>query len=264
MKLSVVIVNYNSKYFPRLAIEALEKSKCDFDFEIIVVDNASSDAISVKFLETADKEGRIKLIKSEKNLGFGQGNDLGVRHARGEFIFFHNPDITVEPDSLQKMVDYLERSPRVGILGPKLIYTNGQVQQSCRRDMNIGDAIVKRTLLKLIPAFKKRLDKYLMEDFEHDEVASVDLLVGAALMMPSKIYKEVGGFDKRYFLFMEDFDLCKSVRKAGYEVIYYPEASLVHYHKRLSQGSLAGIIWKKVFWLHVASAIKYTWKWKGK
>lgn len=264
MKLSVIIVNFNHKYFPKLAVEALEKSECNFDYEIIVVDNASNDRISLDFLEQAEVDGRIKLIKSFKNVGFGQGNNLGVKEAKGEYIFFHNPDITVAPDSLQRMVDYLEKNPDIGILGPKLMYSSGHIQKSCRRDMNIWDAIVKRTLLQKVPLLKNRLEKYLMDDFKHDRIEPVELLVGAALVMPKKTYEDVGGFDKRYFLFMEDFDLCKMVRKAGYKVVYFPNTSLVHYHKRLSQGSLSGIIWKKVFWIHVGSALKYTWKWRGK
>jgi len=264
MKLSVIIVNYNHKYFPRLAVEALEKSKTNFPFEIIVVDNNSHDEESMTFLKKAHENKRITLIQSPKNVGFGNGNNLGAKIAQGQFVFFHNPDVTVHEDSLQKMVNFLEKNPDMGMIGPKLVYSSGKVQESCRRHMKFSDLVLNRTPLGKLPVFKKRVQRYLMEDFDHSKIQDVDLITGAAIMMPKEVFDKVGGFDPRYFLFMEDFDLCRMVKKAGYRVVYYPEAEVDHYHKRLSQGSLFKLLRKKVFWLHIASAMKYFWKWKGR
>jgi len=264
MKLSVIIVNFNHKYFPKLAVEALEKSKTNFPFEIIVVDNNSHDEESLPFLEQAHKDKRITLIKSPQNVGFGRGNNLGAKIATGEYIFFHNPDVTVQEDSLQKMVDFLEKNHDMGMIGPKLVYSSGKIQESCRRHMRFGDLVLNRTFLGKLPFLRRRVTRYLMEDFDHTKTQDVDLITGAAIMMPRPVFEKVGGFDKRYFLFMEDFDLCREVRKAGFRVIYYPEAMVNHYHKRLSQGSFFKLLRKKVFWLHLSSALKYFWKWKGK
>jgi hypothetical protein len=264
MKLSVIIVNYNHKYFPRLAVEALEKSKVNFPFEIIIVDNDSHDEESLTFLEKAHDDKRITLIRSPKNVGFGKGYNLGVRIAQGEYIFVHNPDAMVKGDSLQKMVDYMNKNPDIGILGPKLIYSSGKIQESCRRNMKFSDLVLKRTPLGKLPFFKQRVTKYLMEDFDHGKVQDVDLITGAAMMIPRKLYEKIGGFDKRYFLFMEDFDLCNEIKKAGYRIVYYPEAEMDHYHKRLSDGNLIKMLTKRVFWLHVMSALRYFWKWRKK
>lgn len=263
MKLSVVIVNYNHKFFPKMAIEALEKIKRNFEMEIIVVDNNSSDEESVSFLTQANNENRITLIRSPKNVGFGQGNNMGAKIADGDYLFFHNPDLTVSEYGLQSMIDYMHSHKDIGILAPKLVYSSGKVQESCRRHMSFFDLVLNRTCLGGFPFFKKRVDKYLMEDFNHDEVQDVELVAGAAIMMPRTVFNEVGCFDKRYFLFMEDFDLSQMVRKAGYRVVYYPHAVMQHYHKRLSQGSTLKLIGKKVFWLHLSSAIKYFWKWRN-
>ncbi len=262
MKLSIIIVNYNHKYFPRLAVEALEKAKTDFSFEIIVVDNHSHDEESMAFLEKAHADKRLTFIKSPQNLGFGQGNNLGAKIAKGDYIFLHNPDVTVTENSLQKMVDYLEHHQDIGILGPKLIYSSGKVQESCRRHMTFTDLILNRTFLGRLPQFRKRVKHYLMEDFDHTKIQDVDLITGAAMLIPRTVFEKVGGFDPRYFLFMEDFDLCNMIRKADYRIVYYPEAEMNHYHKRLSQGSFLKLLGKKVFWLHVASAFKYFWKWR--
>jgi len=261
MKLSITLVNYNQKYFPRMCIESLRKSKTDFKYEIIVVDNNSKDE-SVAFLEKSAKKDHIKLIKSPKNLGYGRGHNLAAKNAQGKYILIMNVDMTIEKDALQKLIDYLEKHPEIGILAPKLIYHNGHIQESCRRDMTFTDLVLKRTPLRHIPPFKKRCENYLMRDFDHKQTQEVDLLVGAFLLMPRRIFDEVGGFDERYFLFMEDFDLCRKVRLKGYKVIYYPEVEAIHYHKRLSDGGLLSQLTKKVFWIHVVSSIKYFWKWK--
>lgn len=246
-----------------MAVEALEKSKTNFPFEIIVVDNASHDDESRIFLEQAHAKGRITLIKSPVNLGFGKGNNLGAKVASGEYLFFHNPDLTVNEDTLQKMVDYLGQNADVGIIGPKLLYSSGKIQESCRRHMGFFDLVLNRTPLKKLPVFRKRVERYLMDDFDHDKIQDVDLITGAAVMMPRAVFEKVQGFDPRFFIFMEDFDLCRMVKKAGHRVVYFPEARANHFHKRLSQGSVFGLLRKKVFWLHVASAVKYFHKWSN-
>jgi len=260
----VVIVNYNHKYFPKLALEALEKSKTTFPFEVIFVDNASNpDDESVSFLKSAAKEKRITLINSPKNIGFGAGNNLAFKKAKGEYLFIHNPDITVAPDSLQKLVNYLRKHDEIGLLGPKLVYSNGDVQDSCRRFMKFTDLIIKRTPLKNFNPWKARLQRYLMQDFDHDKTQEVDLITGAAMIGRTDfIWKALKGFDEKYFLFMEDFDLCQRVWEAGKKVVYYPEVEVLHYHKRLSGGGTVGQFFKKTFWLHLTSSIKYFWRWK--
>lgn len=267
MKVSIITVNYNHKYFPKLQVEAIEKSEfregSDLSYEIIYVDNASSDPISVGFLEQAQRDGRLKLIRSPKNLGFAGGNNLGVTHSSGDYVFILNPDTAVYPDTLEKMVDYFQEHHDIGILGPQLIYSDGTIQESCRRDMGIFDLVLKRTWLGKLPFFRERVTRYLMSDFDHSRTQDVELITGAAMMLPRKIFDEIGGFDERYFLFMEDFDLCKSVRKAGYRVVYFPEAKVEHYHKRLSGGNFFSMLLKRVFWLHVQSAITYFWKWRS-
>lgn len=260
MKLSIIIVNYNHKYFPRLAIEAIKKSDIPFSHEIIVVDNNSTDE-SVQYLEKAARRGDITLIRSPKNVGFGAGNNLGAKNAQGEFLLFHNPDITVEPHAITTLVYYLEKHSDIGILAPKLVYHNGEVQASCRRHMKFWDLIIKRTFLRYIPQFRRRLAHYLMHDFHHEHTQDVELVTGAAMLMRKSVFDSLEGFDPWFFLFMEDFDLCQRVRKKGYRVVYYPEAEFIHYHKRLSGGNIFALMTKKVFWLHVASAIKYHWRW---
>lgn len=261
-KVSIIIVNYNHKYFPQMCIEAIERSKTNFVYEIIVVDNGSVDE-SIHKLRKLKKEGRIKLIESPKNIGYGQGNNLGVKQAKGEFIVISNPDIFVKENTMQLMIDYLGKHREIGLLGPRLRYYSGEIQESCRRHMTFFDLIIKRTFLKKISRYKKRLKRYLMHDYNHDDIQPVELITGAYFMMRRDVYNEVGGFDSRYFLFMEDYDLCLKLHKKNLKVVYFPMAEAEHYHKRLSSGSTFRLLGRKVFWIHVFSAFKYFWKWRG-
>lgn len=240
-----------------MCLEAL----ADFPCEILFIDNGSTDE-SIEFLRNAAQQKKITLIESRKNLGYGQGNNLGAQHAHGKFLLFMNPDVSVSENSLQKMCDYLDRHPDIGILGPKIVYHNGQIQESCRRFMTFKDLVIKRTFLRRFSPFKERLKSYLMEDFDHDKIQDVDLLVGACFMFRKEVFQKLGGFDKRYFLFMEDFDLCQKAHKEDFRVVYYPETSVTHYHKRLSDGKLFTLPFKKAFWHHLISSLKYFWRWR--
>lgn len=263
MKVSILIVNYNQKYFPRLCVESLQKSKFEGGMEIIFCDNSSKDE-SLGYLREASEKGDIKLIEAGKNLGYGAGMNLAAKEAKGKYVVVLNADITVEADTLQKMVDYMEKHSEVGMLAPKLVYHNGDVQPSCRRHFRFMDLFIKRTFLKRIWPFKSRYEKYIMFDFNHESVQEVDLVTGAFMMMPRDLYEQVRGFDERYFLFMEDFDLCKKVQMTGKKIVYFPEANAIHYHKRLSDGGAFKLIFNKVSWMHLVSAIKYHWKWRRK
>ncbi|MFA5821114.1 MAG: glycosyltransferase family 2 protein [Candidatus Gracilibacteria bacterium] len=260
MKLSITIVNYNQKYFPSLCLGALKESKFK-DFEVIVCDNHSSDE-SIQFLRKAAKKNEIKLIESKKNLGYGAAHNKAAYEAWGQYVLILNTDITVEAETLGKMVEYMEKHSEVGILGPKLMYHNGTVQPSCRRDFKFFDLIIKRTFLKKIGKWKRRYNRYLMIDFDHEKTQEVDLITGAFMMMPKKLFEKVDGFDERFFLFMEDFDLCRKVRGAGYKIVYFPQAVAKHYHKRLSEGGVLRLVFSRISWLHLVSALKYFWKWR--
>lgn len=242
-------------------MEALKKSRTDFEYEVIVCDNNSKDE-SLAYLKKAAARGDIKLVEPGKNLGYGGGHNFAAREARGKYICILNTDITVEPDTLQKLVDYLEEHGDVGMVAPKLMYHNGEVQRSCRRHFSFVDLFIKRSFLRRVWPFKKRYENYLMEDFNHESEQEVDLVTGAFMVMPRAVFDQVRGFDERYFLFMEDFDLCRKVQLAGYKVVYYPEAVATHYHKRLSEGSFIKLAFNKISWYHLRSAIKYHWKWR--
>lgn len=263
MKVSCIIVNWNLKYLPRLCIEALQRSRCDFPFEIIVVDNDSRDE-SLEYLQQMEQKGEIALVPSGGNIGYGRANNLGARSAKGEYLLILNPDVSVEPDMLRTLVGYMDVHPEAGIAGPQLYFFNGQIQDSCRRFMRPMDLVVKRTPLSRFKFFQERIGRYVMADFDHRSVQAVDLVTGACFLIRKDVFEQTGGFDDRYFLFMEDADLCRKVWETGRKVVYMPKARALHYHKRLSGGNLLWLLRQRVFWVHAHSALKYFWKWRGK
>jgi N-acetylglucosaminyl-diphospho-decaprenol L-rhamnosyltransferase len=260
MELSIVILNYRSKELTAHCVDTIRKSGKG-DYEIMIVDNKSEDD-SAEFLHNAFPE--IRVIANKKNLGYGAGNNIGIKQAKGDYVLILNPDVEIEYSAIQKMLSYIKNYPDVGIVGPQLIYPNGQIQDSYRKFPKFFDLIVKRTKLHKFPLLKKRMTDYLMHDVNPHKTQEVDWLVGAALLIPRWVFKMVGYFDERYFLFLEDTDLCRRVHERGLKVVYFPEAKAIHNHKRLSEGKSWRVLFNKNLYTHISSASKYFWKWRNK
>ena len=298
MELSIIIVHYKQEEFLKRCLATIFASGIKDDFEVIVVDNGSGNGMDVWIKK--NYPGKVLFIQAGTNLGYGKGNNLGFLHSQGEYILISNADIEYLPSipslerrggkresisslerrggqgfflplskgeikrgSIQKMLDYLKQHSEVGVLGPQLIYPDGTVQDSYRRFVGVMDWLIKRLrFLHRLSWFKKRMVHYLMWDLDREKVQPVDWLVGACLMIPRQVYQKTGGFDPRYFLLVEDMDFCRSARKGGYEVVYFPEVKLKHNHQRLSGGSFWQALNHKMSWIHLHSLLKYFWKWK--
>jgi N-acetylglucosaminyl-diphospho-decaprenol L-rhamnosyltransferase len=202
----------------------------DLTREIIVVDNASLGELA----QVAKNYPEVKIIKSEKNLGMGGGNNLGAKKSLGEFILILNPDTTVKGNAILKLHQYLKENKKAGIVGPKLLNPDGSLQYSCFRFPKIYTPILRRTFFgKFAP---QEISDFLMKDFNHAETRAVDWLMGSCLLARREIFEKDGFlFDEKYFMYFEDTDLCRRVKeKYGQEVVYYPEAVVVHDHGRAS------------------------------
>jgi len=258
-KVSAIVLNYKTSNDTIKCVEALLKQTIAPDLEIIVVDNHSEDGSLEKLRQLLGPDKPVQILHTTKNLGYGKGNNFGAERARGEFILIINPDNILEPDGLMKMVKYLKENPDVGIIGPKLIFPNGTIRDSYRTFPTPIDLIIKRTFLRNI--FKKRMCRYLQWDKDPNEVRDTDWLVGACLFIKRNLYEELGGFDKRFFLFFEDIDICRRCWKLGKQVVYLPKASANDNERRLSAGGFFSFFTKRNTRIHVSSAIKYFMKW---
>ncbi len=231
------------------------------EMEILLIDNHSDDD-SIGYLRNrvrADGQGKVQIMETRDNLGYGQGNAQGIARARGEFLLIINPDNTLEPDGLQKMTRAMREDPTIGILAPQLVHDDGTIRDSVRAFPSLFDVLVKRTPLRRL--FPHRVDRYLYAKNDRGEARDVDWAVGACLLIRSDLFEAVGGFDPRFFLFFEDTDLCRRVWKSGKRVVYFPSVHATDRKTRLSEGGFWSLLTKPTARIHLWSAMQYFWKW---
>lgn len=188
------------------------------DAEIIVVDNNSEDdsCQMVKMLFP-----KVKLIENKKNLGFSKGNNVGVRHAQGEYICILNPDTVVAEDTFQELLKLHESKGNLGVVGCRLIDGNGRFLPESKRNI----PVVKAAFKKLMGNSMYYYANHLNENGEGE----VEILVGAFMFLKKSVYSEIGGFDEDYFMYGEDIDLSYKVLKSGYKNYYFGGATIIHF-----------------------------------
>lgn len=231
-RLSIVTVNYNKPHFIRHLLQGLETSRPSVEFEYLVVDNASVDGSAEAI---AQQFPWAKLIRSSKNLGFGGGNNLALREARGEYIFLCNPDLTLFPGELEKWVEWMDEHPDVGISSPRVLNPDGTDQISCYRFPTLLTPLLRRSFLGQLPYARRAVSDYTMSDMDREREQDVDWVFGAAVLIRRDILDKIGLFDERFFMYFEDADLCRRAWEAGSRVSYTPVAKVMHYHQRESR-----------------------------
>lgn len=263
MLLSIVILNYKTLGLIKNCLKAIKELNWNFSYEIIIVDNCSNDG-SAEYIK--ENLFEVKLIESPKNLGFGGGNNLGIKEAQGKYVMVLNPDILILNNAVDKMIAFMEKNLSAGLVGPKLLNPDGSLQYSCSRFPDWYLPFYRRTILSNTKKGKKWVDHYLMKDWDHQSNQKVDWLYGACLLVRQSALEKVGLFDQEnYFMYMEDLDWCRRFWENNYEVWYLSEAEVIHFHQRDSADS-SGItgIFKKSGRIHLKSFLKYCLKFRGK
>ncbi|MFA6603233.1 MAG: glycosyltransferase family 2 protein [Patescibacteria group bacterium] len=260
MDLSIIILNYKSKNLTKQCVKTIRLCAPKLAYEIIVVDNASQDGVGAMLQESFPD---VRFIAAKENLGYAAGNNIGLRAATGRVLMILNPDITVRPGAIEAAVAYLDAHPEIGILGPKLVKPDGRVDESCFRLPTPLIPVYRRTPLGRTAKGRQALARYLMADYDRRETREVDWLLGAVLLVSRAAYEQVGPFDEDYFLYFEDTDWCRRFRDAGYRVVYFTGAEMVHYHERLSaQGNWLTSLFNKATRVHIQSCVRYFRKWR--
>jgi hypothetical protein len=232
-----------------------------YQYEIIVVDNASYDGIK-QIVE--EKFSQVKFIQSDKNGGFASGNNLGIKVAEGKYVMIMNPDLAILSDGIAKLYDYMEANPQVGLAGPRLINADKSVQYSCTDWPDWKLPLYRRTSLGDTKSGKKWLDKYLMKDLDHYQNDDVPALFGACLIIRRDALEKVGLLDERYFMYMEDLDWSRRFWQNAYRVSYVGTAEIIHLHRRQSAShGLMKTLFSKTARHHIISFVKYLLKFKG-
>jgi GT2 family glycosyltransferase len=224
---SLIIVNWNTKDLVLKCIKSALETKAAFSQEIIVVDNASSDGSA----EAIERDHPcVVSIKNDKNYGFARGNNIGIEKSKGRYVCLVNSDVQVLDRTIGYLIDYMDKNPRVGILGPKILWPDMTLQDSCRKFPTLWTKLCETFALNRLFPKSAVFSGEHMQFFTHDQVKRVDSLAGCFMMIRQSALKEVGLFDEQYFIYSEEIDLCKRFRAAGWNVVFLPEVSVVHHH----------------------------------
>ena len=227
MDLSVIVVTWNAKKFVDENFGSILADLQGISAEVIAVDNASTDGTPDMI---AERFPQVDLTRSPKNLGFSNANIVAIKKSTGKFVCLVNPDVRVLPGCFSKLMAYLEKNPKVGVVGPKTFNADGTLQRSCMRAPSVWISFCRAFALDKTPLGRTPLFGGIsMVDFGHDKTREVDVLNGAFLMIRRTAMDKVGLIDERFFMYGDDLDWCVRFGKAGWPVIFYPEAEIVHY-----------------------------------
>lgn len=227
MQLSVIILNYNVRYFLELCLLSVESALHNIDSEIIVVDNNSSDG-SCEMIKS--RFPNIKLIQNNQNAGFPKGNNIGVAEAKGDYVCILNPDTVVAEDTFEKVLAFAKKQNNLGIIGVKLIDGTGNFLPESKRGIPTPWVAFTR-ILGLYKLFSKSpfFNKYYAQHLNENETGEVEILVGAFMFLEKELYQEVGGFDEDCFMYSDDIDLSYMVLQKGKYNFYFHETAVIHY-----------------------------------
>ena len=225
MRLSIIILNYNVRYFLEQCVSSVQKAIQNIDAEIIVIDNNSSDD-SCEMMKKMFPN--VKLIENKENSGFPKGNNIGVAAAKGEYLCILNPDTVVAEATFTKSLAFAEKQQNLGIVGVKLIDGRGQFLPESKRGIPTPFVAFTKVagLYKVAP---KLFGKYYASHLTQDQTGKVDILVGAFMLLKRETYLEVGGFDENCFMYSDDIDLSYMILKTGKTNYYFHETSVIHY-----------------------------------
>lgn len=240
--LSIIIGNHNTSKILQKTLDSIFTHLKDFAFEVIVIDDASSDNSVTEIKRNYPK---VKIICNKKNLGYSKSYNKGTKEARGEYILHLNSDILLKRASnIKSAILYLESHKKVGILGCKIIKHNDELDLPCKRSFpNIMNVFfVTIGLAKLLPQ-NKLFGNYYLTYLDENEIHNVDCLMGAFMLIKKKVISEIGYLDERFFIYGEDIDFCFRAKKYKWEIVYYPPVIIQHRHGATTVNSKLRHIW---------------------
>ncbi len=225
MDLSIIIINHNTKELTKSAINSIIKHTSGISFEIIVVDNSNN--IDEK-LENNFSNNNIRLIHTD-NKGFGSACNLAARLAESKYLLFLNSDTKFEDNSIVKCLNKIYTIDNIGILGTKTILSNGKFDHSCKRGFPtpFSSLCYFMKLDKIFPRNKK-IGAYHQTFIDKNKSHEVDAVSGTCMFFVKDIFESIGGFDEDFFMYGEDLDICYRTKKAGFKVLYFADAHVIH------------------------------------
>ena len=252
--LSILTVNFGSANRIKELWKSLQKFPPHVEWEWVIVDNPTKKGDDGAALRTFfASEKRVHVVQLVSNLGYGGGNAEGFRFCRGEFLAILNPDTLVQKGTLDTLLSVLRSEKKAGIVVPVLTTHDGKILENAREFPSFL-GLIKRRLF----------GSQILSSIPQGNVREIEWAQGSFWVLRRALFETLNGFDSRFFLFLEDTDFCRRVWQAGFRVLQVPTAVAGHSPNRLSGGNIFNAIFRKTFWIHLASAVKYFVKWRRK
>jgi len=249
---SIVVYNNPPEMIRRTAESFLS---CSLKIELHIIDNSPTEALKPYLVDLP-----IIYHFYGSNAGYGQGHNLVINNRlNSRYHIIINPDIIIPPYAIESLYSFMDKNLDIGVVCPKVLNEDGSIQPLNKRYPTVFDLFVRRFIPKsLYYLLQRRIDQYEMKDVGYDNITDVECVSGCFMFCRSGTLKVVGGFDDRYFMYFEDFDLSRKIQQAGYRTVYYPMAAVIHLWERASHNSL------KMTCVHIQSAVKFFNKWGWK
>ena len=255
MMVSISIVTYNNDKIIKKCLQNIFKNINNIDFELIIVDNNSSDN-TVSIIEKDFKN--VRLIKNNRNIGFSAAHNIAIKLGRGKYHLVLNPDIIFTENSIEKLVNFMEENLDVGLVSPKIVFPDGRIQYLCKKSPCLFDLSIRRFTPEFIQnLFKSRIDYFEMKETGYNKIMDVSYLSGSFMLFKKNILEKIGGFDENFFMYFEDADITRRMGKIS-RTVFYPYTSVIHLWERGSHKNI------KLFFISLISTAKYFNKWGWK
>lgn len=227
MDLSILIVNYNTCQLTLDAIRSVYNSHTSYKYEVILIDNHSTDHTVERVREEFPQ---VIIIENEDNVGFSKANNQGLKIAKGRFILLLNSDTVIQPDTLDVMIKFMDTHSKIGASGCKVLLPDGSLDKACKRGFPtpLSSFYYAFGISKLFPN-NPRFNQYQLSHLDPNKDYPVDSLVGAFMLVRREAIEQVGLLDEQFFMYGEDIDWCYRIKQAGWEIYYYPYTSIIHY-----------------------------------
>jgi N-acetylglucosaminyl-diphospho-decaprenol L-rhamnosyltransferase len=217
-EVSTIVVTYNALPWVEQALESVSGT------ELVVVDHGSTDGT----LELVRERFPEAVVVEQANLGFGAGNNAGMRVASGRWYLLLNSDAWLQPGALEALIAFAEEHPDAAVVGPRLLNPDGTLQRSVRGFPTVWRIATEYLFLRKLAPRSRLFNAFYAGGFDHDAACEAEFLMGSALLVRAEAVEAVGGFDERYFMFSEETDWCYRFREAGWKVWFFPGAEAVH------------------------------------
>ena len=255
-KLTVSLISLNQEKHLRRLLPTLAEAGKNLDVQVLLVANRCRDD-TLGFVR--HNYSCIDILINDGVTGYGGNHNLNLARAESEYFVIMNTDMLLKPDTFASLVEYMEQDDTIGIVSPKIMNEDGSIQYLNKRYPSVFDLFLRKFCPKFLRSlFIKRMTEYEMRDTDYNLTQDVPLLSGSFMMCRTSVLKELGGFDERFFLYFEDYDLCRRYQKAGYRTVFYPNAEAVHFWERSAHKDYRYAL------MFINSARKYfsRWGWK--